>query len=136
MARRWAGVVIAAVLAGCDAGSQGPLPPNLTDFDAFVRAQRQTRRGDAARGQQVFLQGPCVTCHTVRGTVAFGRVGPDLTHLASRRTIASGILPNTRGHLAGWVLNPQNLKPGTQMPATLLQSGDLQDLLAFLETLH
>jgi cytochrome c oxidase subunit 2 len=87
------------------------------------------------RGQQVFLNGPCVMCHTIRGTIALGRVGPDLTHIASRRTIAAGTLPNTRGHLAGWILNPQNLKPGTHMPPTQLSSEDLHALLAYLETL-
>ncbi|MFN0102622.1 MAG: c-type cytochrome [Bryobacteraceae bacterium] len=88
-----------------------------------------------ARGRDVFLRGPCVMCHTIRGTPSGSRVGPDLTHFASRKTIAAGTLPNTRGHLAGWILNPQNLKPGTKMPATLLESQDLHALLAYLETL-
>jgi cytochrome c oxidase subunit 2 len=64
------------------------------------------------------------------------RVGPDLTHLASRKTIAAGTLPNTRGHLAGWILNPQNVKPGSKMPPTLLASEDLHALVAYLETLR
>lgn len=88
------------------------------------------------RGREVFLQGPCAMCHTVRGTGSYSRVGPDLTHLASRKTIAAGTLPNTRGNLAGWILNPQNLKPGTQMPATQLESQDLHVLLTFLESLQ
>lgn len=75
-------------------------------------------------------------CHTIRGTEAAARIGPDLTGLAKRRRIASGTLPNTRGHLAGWILNPHNLKPGTKMPATLLEGSDLHALLAFLETLR
>ena len=64
------------------------------------------------------------------------RVGPDLTHLASRRTIAAGTLPNTRGNLAGWIADPQALKPGVKMPSNALSSADLQALLAYLETLR
>lgn len=88
------------------------------------------------RGREVFLTGPCAMCHTIQGTSAGSRVGPDLTHLATRTMIAAGTLPNTRGHLAGWILNPQNLKPGTKMPPTLLESQDLHSLLAYLETLR
>jgi cytochrome c oxidase subunit 2 len=118
------------LIIGCARGQAtapvGELPP-------------QTRVADpqlVRRGQEVFLTGPCVMCHTVRGTIALATVGPDLTHLASRRTLAAGTLPNTRGNLAGWILNPQNLKPGTQMPPTLLPPEDLHALVAFLETLR
>ena len=62
-------------------------------------------------------------------------VGPDLTHLAGRRTIAAGMFPNNRGHLAGWIADPQSLKPGVNMPSNALEPGDLQSLLAYLETL-
>jgi cytochrome c oxidase subunit II len=62
-------------------------------------------------------------------------VGPDLTHLASRRTIAAGTLPNSRGNLAGWIIDPQKIKPGTRMPPNQLKPADLQALLAYLETL-
>lgn len=89
-----------------------------------------------ARGREVFLQGACALCHTIRGTPALATVGPDLTHVASRGRLAAGTLPNTRGHLAGWILNPQNLKPGTKMPPTLLNAGDLHALLDYLETLQ
>ena len=74
-------------------------------------------------------------CHTIRGTGAFATVGPDLSNLASRKALAAGLLPNTRGNLAAWILNPQNLKPETKMPPTLLNSQDLQALVAYLETL-
>lgn len=87
------------------------------------------------RGREVFLQGPCALCHTIRGTRALATVGPDLTHVASRTTIAGGILPNTQGNLAGWILNPQNLKPGTKMPPTLLEAAELHDLLDYLGSL-
>jgi cytochrome c oxidase subunit 2 len=74
-------------------------------------------------------------CHTIQGTRANGKVAPDLTHLASRRTIAAGTLPNTRGHLAGWVVDPQKIKPGNKMPPNNLNPDDLQALLSYLESL-
>jgi cytochrome c oxidase subunit II len=87
------------------------------------------------RGQEVFLGSTCAMCHAISGTPAGSRIGPDLTHLASRMTIAAGTLPNTRGNLAGWIVNPQSIKPGTRMPANQLEPADLQALLAYLETL-
>jgi cytochrome c oxidase subunit 2 len=75
-------------------------------------------------------------CHTIRGTTAGARTGPDLTHLASRATIAAGTLPNTIGNLGGWIANPQSIKPGSRMPPNPLPAQDLQDLLAYLETLR
>jgi cytochrome c oxidase subunit 2 len=74
-------------------------------------------------------------CHAISGTPAGSRIGPDLTHLASRQTIAAGTLPNTRGNLAGWIVNPQSIKPGTRMPPNQLDPNDLQALLAYLESL-
>src|SRR5947209_17439110 len=71
-------------------------------------------------------------CHTIRGTDAGSRVGPDLTHLASRGTIAAGTLKNTTGNLAGWIMNSQSIKPGNHMPSMSLQPDDLQALLAYL----
>jgi cytochrome c oxidase subunit 2 len=88
-----------------------------------------------AHGQQVFLTHACVLCHTIRGTPAGSRVGPDLTHIASRATIAAGELPNTIGNLGGWIMNAQAIKPGCRMPPNQLSGSDLQDLLAYLETL-
>jgi cytochrome c oxidase subunit 2 len=87
------------------------------------------------KGQQVFLSRQCAMCHTVRGTAAQSRVGPDLTHLASRRRIGAGVLPNARGHLAGWVLDPQRIKPGTRMPPNALAPDELHALLSYLESL-
>jgi len=88
------------------------------------------------RGQEVFLGGPCVVCHRIGGTPAGGRVGPDLTHVGSRRTLAAASLPNTRGHLAGWILDPQRIKPGVRMPPNQLAPADLHALLAYLEGLR
>lgn len=90
----------------------------------------------ATRGREVFLTGPCVMCHTIRGTTAGSHVGPDLTHLASRRTIAAGTLPNSRGNLAGWILDSQRIKPGNRMPPNNLSGDDLNALLTYLQTLN
>jgi cytochrome c oxidase subunit II len=87
------------------------------------------------KGQEVFLSRRCSMCHAIRGTPADSRVGPDLTHVASRRTLASGRIPNTRGHLAGWILDPQRIKPGVLMPPTQLKSEELHALLSYLESL-
>ncbi|MFW6182630.1 MAG: cytochrome c oxidase subunit II [Chloroflexota bacterium] len=88
------------------------------------------------RGQQVFLDANCINCHAIEGTGATGALGPDLTHFASRRTLAAGTVPNTRGNRAGWIVDPQSIKPGSLMPPTALSGPDLQALLAYLETLE
>jgi cytochrome c oxidase subunit 2 len=112
--------------------------PNA-DYEAWAARQRQPaaepREALAQRGRQVFEGKSCVMCHTVAGTAANAKLGPDLTHLASRRTIAAGMFPNNRGHLGGWIADPQSLKPGVNMPANPLDPDDLQALLAYLETL-
>jgi cytochrome c oxidase subunit 2 len=108
-------------------------------YEAWAAQQRQPAAapGDpvAQRGHDVFLAKSCVMCHTIAGTTANAKLGPDLTHLASRRSIAAGMFPNNRGHLAGWIADPQSLKPGVNMPANALAPDDLQALLAYLETL-
>ena len=78
----------------------------------------------------------CAGCHTIRGTDAAGQVAPDLTHMASRRTLGAGTLPNTSEHLARWIQDPQRAKPGTQMPPHPLEADDLEALVAYLETLR
>jgi cytochrome c oxidase subunit II len=87
------------------------------------------------RGLEVFQGSTCVMCHTISGTSARGRVGPNLTHVASRDKIAAGSLPNTPGHLAGWIADPQKIKPGVRMPQHNLSPGDLRALLEYLEGL-
>ena len=87
------------------------------------------------RGQEVFLGSSCALCHSVRGTLALSMAAPDLTHISSRRTIAAGTLTNNRGNMAGWILDPQAIKPGVRMPPTHLASEDLHALLAYLESL-
>jgi len=108
-------------------------------FQAWLDAQRRPARAPedsaAQRGLQVFLSGPCALCHSIRGTDASGQVAPDLTHLASRSKIAAGTLPNTSGHLAGWIVDSQHIKPGNAMPPTSLSAEDLQALLTYLRGL-
>ncbi|MGG5890830.1 cytochrome c oxidase subunit II [Falsiroseomonas sp. HC035] len=89
-----------------------------------------------ARGRAVLEGGSCAVCHTVRGTAAAGKAGPDLTHVGSRRSIAAGWLPNNRGNLHGWILNPDALKPGTSMPAAELAPEDADVLARYLEWLR
>jgi len=89
-----------------------------------------------SRGRDVFLEGACAGCHTIRGTTANGTLGPDLTHLGSRQTLAAGALRNTTGDLAAWVLDPHRAKPGNRMPRLSLPKDELAALMAYLETLR
>ena len=75
-------------------------------------------------------------CHAVRGTPARGDLGPDLTHLASRLTLAAGTLPNTAGHRYGWIADPQAIKPGSRMPAVPMSPADLHGVVRYLGTLE
>jgi len=89
----------------------------------------------AANGRSVFLA-RCGACHTVRGTGAGGILGPDLSHLMGRQTIAAGTLTNNPANLAGWIANAQGVKPGSQMPTLTLSGADLAAVTAYLQTLH
>jgi len=116
------------------------------EFDRWVREQQQSARGSTAEGvlsspalspgQHVFESTACVNCHTISGTLANGRFGPDLTHLMSRDTIASGAAPNTPEMLRLWIKNPDAIKPGSKMPAMGLNDQDLDSVTAYLETLR
>jgi cytochrome c oxidase subunit II len=112
----------------------------MEKFQAWIQHQRQVAQEPQSdqekRGQDVFLQTTCAMCHTIRGTTAASRVGPELTHVSSRLTLAAGTLPNTRGHLAGWVLNSQSIKPGNRMPPNPMSPEDLQALLTYLRRLR
>jgi len=109
------------------------------DFDRWLEASAASppppSDSTAAYGQRVFMSAGCAVCHTIGGTQAQATVGPVLTHLKSRMTIAAGTLTNTRENLGRWVLNPQQIKPGTQMPPSPLSTVQLDALLAYLETL-
>lgn len=109
-------------------------------FGQWLSAQRAVAAVPAdslARaGYNVFRISACAACHTIRGADVFGKVGPELTHLASRRTIAAGMLPNTPGNLAAWIVNAPSLKPGVEMPALPMSAATEHALLGYLSTLR
>jgi len=107
-------------------------------FNAWVAAQKQAAPSNdaVAAGRKIFERTACVNCHAVAGTIADGRFGPDLTHLMSRDTIASGAAPNDHENLRLWIRNPDAIKPGSLMPAMNLNDGDLDALVAYLESLR
>ncbi|HEY0426700.1 MAG TPA: cytochrome c oxidase subunit II [Pyrinomonadaceae bacterium] len=109
------------------------------DFDKWINAQRQSSAVPATdlqkRGQEIFLTSVCTQCHTIQGTIAGGKVGPNLTHIASQQYIAAGSLQNTREHLENWVTDPQKIKPGIRMPMNNYSKEDLEALIEYLENL-
>lgn len=109
-------------------------------FDQWLSAQAQPAaepRADSIieRGRDVYASSACVYCHAIKGTASVGVLGPDLTHLASRETLAAGTLENNPGNLAGWIIDPQHLKPGNAMPAVNLTGEELQAMLEYLNSL-
>lgn len=111
----------------------------VEQFNAWHRNQIQSAIAPAdpvqQRGQQVFLSSTCVMCHAVNGTPANSNIGPNLTHVATRATIAAATLPNDRDHLAQWITDSQQFKPGNRMPANNLAPDDLQSLVTYLQSL-
>ena len=112
------------------------------DFATWIKKQKQPAVHDfagndaAEQGQSVFMRNACINCHTVSGTVATGRFGPDLTHVASRDTIAAGAIQNTPENLRDWIDNPNSMKPGSLMPAMHLNGHDLDLITAYLTQLR
>ena len=108
------------------------------EFDRWVMAQRSPAVADpaVAAGRRVFETTACINCHTVRGTVATGRFGPDLTHLMSRETLAAGAARLTRESLHAWIADPDHVKPGALMPAMQLDPAELSQLVGYLATLR
>lgn len=108
------------------------------EFASWIRTQQQPAAQEAkvAAGRRVFETTACINCHAIKGTVASGQFGPDLTHLMSRSTIASGAAQNTQENLRLWIENPDALKPGALMPAMKLSDPDLDAVVAYMETLR
>src|SRR5215208_5844928 len=111
----------------------------MADYDRW-KAHQQAPAEDPKtpqelRGRELFLSLPCVNCHAITGTDAYATLGPDLTHFASRPTIAAGMLLNNKGNLAGWIANAPAIKPGAQMPPNQMTGDQMQDLLSYLESL-
>ena len=107
-------------------------------FKQWVNAQKQpAHTSDAvAEGRRIFETTACINCHAIAGTIANGRFGPDLTHLMSRQTIASGAALNTPENLKLWIHHPDSIKPSSLMPAMNLSDKDLDALTAYLESLQ
>jgi cytochrome c oxidase subunit 2 len=101
-----------------------------------IESAAEPTDAERIRGREVFLTHSCVLCHTIQGTAAASRFGPDLTHVGGRQMIAAESLSNTTGSLAGWISDPQHVKPGNKMPANPLPPGDLQALVAYLHGLQ
>jgi cytochrome c oxidase subunit 2 len=108
------------------------------DFERWARAEARAASEDpaVAVGRDLFLSTACINCHTVRGTVANGRFGPDLTHLMSRETLGAGVAPNDPKHLAQWIVDPAHLKPGVLMPAMGLDEQAVDHVVAYLSSLE
>lgn len=110
------------------------------EYAAWMAARREPAVAPTdpllQRGAALFQAHACVYCHTVRGTPARGRMGPDLTHVGARLSIAAGMLPTTQGALAGWIANPGRIKPGTLMPGFAIAGEDLRAIAAYLESLE
>lgn len=110
------------------------------EFDAWSEAQRAPAKAptDAERqkGAELFTSKACVMCHTIRGTPAGSRVGPDLTHFGSRRSIASATLPMSRGNIAAWIIDPQGVKPGVNMPNVSIAPEEIDPLVSYLAGLR
>jgi cytochrome c oxidase subunit II len=108
------------------------------DFAAWIRSQQQAaaQAASASAGRRIFEHTACINCHAVAGTPANGRFGPDLTHLMSRTTIASGAAQNTPKELRLWIQNPNAIKPGALMPAMQLDDADLDAVVSYMQTLH
>ncbi|HEU5021352.1 MAG TPA: c-type cytochrome, partial [Bryobacteraceae bacterium] len=118
------------VVADAPAAYQSWLAQQSANAQPPVTAQ-------AEHGQELFQTRACVLCHTVRGTLAQGRVGPDLTHIASRLGLAANTVPNTTANLEAWVTHAQSLKPEAVMPdVTEFRGEELRDLTAYLEQLR
>jgi cytochrome c oxidase subunit 2 len=107
------------------------------NFAAWMKNQQQPAVSDAsvAAGRHVFETQACMNCHTITGTAATGRFGPDLTHLMSRDTLASGAVTNTKENLHEWIRNPDTFKVGSLMPAMQLNDQQLDQVTAYLATL-
>jgi cytochrome c oxidase subunit 2 len=105
-------------------------------FEKWQGAQRaaasQPQENDRAKGAQVFVSKPCALCHTIRGTPAGGKFGPDLTHVGTRAYIGADVLPLTPGSLAAWIADPHGVKPGVKMPPVHLGADELNAVTAYL----
>jgi cytochrome c oxidase subunit 2 len=113
-------------------------PPDR--FKAWLANESAPRRApstpDQRAGEQAFLASQCASCHQIRGTPANGQVGPDLTHVGARQTLAGYMFSNDPDQMMSWIKNPQHIKPGAKMPALGLNDQELRKLTAYLQSLR
>jgi cytochrome c oxidase subunit 2 len=110
------------------------------DFDSWIKAQtampEQSNDPAVAKGKALFNSATCVQCHAIAGDLAAqARIGPDLTHIAQRKTLGAGVLENNTDNLAQWMQNPQQFKPGVNMPNMRLTDEESHDIALYLESL-
>jgi len=108
------------------------------EFERWLAEQSKpaVAADEVAQGRRIFERTSCINCHTVAGTPANGRFGPDLTHLMSRDTIGAGILPNTPENLSRWIRDPAVFKPGSLMPAMGMSDAELEAVTAYMASLR
>jgi cytochrome c oxidase subunit 2 len=111
-------------------------PEFLRWLSAQKKSAAEPTTDPQRRGRDVFMSSQCVMCHTIQGTNARAVLGPDLTHVASRKLLAAGEIPNTHANLLAWIHNPQHHKPGARMPPNeKISAEDLNALVDYLESL-
>ena len=127
----------AAAASATPGGNGGERPPPqepaATPDDSVARTFAAV--GDPARGAQLFARSACIACHTIEGTTAKGRIGPNLTHFGGRQMIAAELMANTPENLARWLRDPPAVKPGALMPPLNLKEDQIADLVAYLHSL-
>jgi cytochrome c oxidase subunit 2 len=107
-------------------------------YQTWVKQQQSmpaAMTGEAEKGEQLFMKRACAGCHTVQGSPAKGKVGPDLTHLASRSIFSGGVMKNTPENLKLWIANPPAVKPGVKMPNLGIQPEDINTIVTYLDAL-
>jgi cytochrome c oxidase subunit 2 len=109
------------------------------DFSKWLAAQKKSAAEpmtDSQRqGRDIFMSRQCIMCHSINGTNARAVLGPNLTHLGSRKFLGAGAIPNTREKLLAWIYNPQHDKPGVHMPQNEFSKQELEALVDYLESL-
>lgn len=110
-----------------------------SDYKKWLQEHAQTAKPGtdalAQNGEKLFMQKTCGNCHSISGTAAIGRAGPDLSHLASRKTLLTGLIENNKENLGKWIQNPQKIKPGSKMPNFILDKQAADEIVAYLSSL-
>ena len=101
----------------------------------MARPAPKPKTAEERKGRVIFLSHACSGCHTIRGTSADGKIGPDLTHVGSRTTLGALTIPNRPGYMSSWIDNPQQLKRGVKMPSLQLKAAQIESIVAYLESL-